>query len=182
MYFLLRKNHTDCFSTHWRIAPGIAVGLVGIAIWIGLSSLHIEQRIADYLPDVLRPGDRVGFNPFESLDGPVAWLFITFRLVGIAIVVPLAEELFWRGFLLRWLIKPEWEEVKVGTYTFASCAIVTLMFTLAHPEWFAAAAYCLLLNALLYRTKDLWQCIVAHAVSNLTLAVYVLVTGEWWLW
>ena len=104
------------------------------------------------------------------------------RLVGIAVLVPIAEELFWRGFLLRWLIDPEWEEIKLGEYTHHSCAIVVLMFTVAHPEWLAAASYCLLINGLLYWKKDLWQCVVAHAVSNLVLAIYVLQTGHWWLW
>ena len=182
MFLLWRDRQRLPFKIHWRIVPGILVGLVGIAAWIGISHLHLEKILTTFLPDFLRPGERVSFDPFEQLDGFFIWMFIAVRLVGIALVVPIAEELFWRGFLLRWLIKPEWEEVEIGTYSIGSFAMTTLLFTLAHPEWFAAAAYCLLLNAFLYRTKDLWQCIVAHAVSNLTLAIYVLATGEWWLW
>lgn len=53
---------------------------------------------------------------------------------------------------------------------------------MAHPEWLAAAVYSLLMNGLLYWKKDIWQCIVAHGVSNLLLAVYVLASGNWWLW
>jgi hypothetical protein len=59
---------------------------------------------------------------------------------------------------------------------------VTLMFTLAHPEWMAAAVYCVLLNLLLSWTRDLWNCVVAHGVSNLVLGVYVLWTDSWELW
>ncbi len=167
---------------HWRVLRGVAFGLVGIGLWIFLSSLQVEQRLAEFLPSWLQPEERVGYNPFEKLSGMATWAFIAFRILGIAAVVPLAEELFWRGFLMRWLIDPAWEKVPVGEFTAASCAIVTLMFTLAHPEWIAAATYCLLINGLLYWTKDLWQCIVAHAVSNLALAVYVLVYGVWELW
>lgn len=167
---------------HARVLWGVVVGLVGIALWIGLASLHIEEQLAQWLPTWLRPEARVAYNPLEQLSGVQAWAFIAVRLLGIAVVVPIAEELFWRGFLLRWLIDPEWERVPLGEFTLASCATVTLMFTLAHPEWLAAAVYCLLINGLLYWKKDLWLCVVAHAVSNLALAVYVLATGAWWLW
>lgn len=167
---------------HWRVLPAIAVGLIGIVLWIVLASLHLEEQLAQWLPEWLRPEPRVAYNPLKHLSGVEAWTFITLRLLGIAVVVPIAEELFWRGFLLRWLIDPEWQRVPVGEFTLSSCLTVTLMFTLAHPEWLAAAVYCLLLNALLYWKKDLWLCVVAHSVSNLALALYVLATGAWWLW
>jgi CAAX prenyl protease-like protein len=168
---------------HCRVLPGVLVGSLGILLWIVLSHLHLEARLASYLPSFLQPGERKGFNPFDELSSPMlAWAFVSIRLFGIAVLVPIAEELFWRGFLLRWLIDPEWEKVPIGEYTFSSCAIVTLMFTLAHPEWLAAASYCLLINALLYWRRDLWQCIVAHATSNFVLAMYVLATCNWWLW
>jgi hypothetical protein len=46
----------------------------------------------------------------------------------------------------------------------------------------AAAVYAALLNGLMYWRRDLWNCIVAHSVSNLVLAVYILTTGSWSLW
>jgi len=180
--FLLLRNK-KIIQPHWRVLPAITVGLVGIALWIAISALGIERAIAEYLPSFLRPEERVGYNPFDELgSGISAWCFIGVRLFGIAVLVPVAEELFWRGFLLRWLIDPDWEKVPVGEYSLSSCAIVTLMFTLAHPEWLAAATYCLLINGLFYWKRDLWLCIVAHAVSNLALAVYVMCVGAWWLW
>lgn len=167
---------------HWRVLPAVVVGLVGIVLWVSLASLHVEEWLAQWLPIWLRPEARVAYNPLEHLSGVREWAFITVRLLGIAVVVPIAEELFWRGFLLRWLIDPEWERVPLGEFTLSSCLTVTLMFTLAHPEWLAAAVYCLLINVLLYWKKDLWLCVVAHAVSNFALAMYVLATGAWWLW
>lgn len=173
----------DRLLFHARVGWGILAGFVGIALWIGLCHLHLEQYLTPFLPGFLQPGERVGFNPFEEFgSNGAAWAFIAVRLFGIAVVVPFAEEFFWRGFLLRWLIDPEWKPIPLGTYTLQSCALVTLMFTLAHPEWLAAATYCLLLNGLLYWKRDLWLCIVAHATSNLLLAIYVLATGVWWLW
>ncbi len=181
IWWLLRG--VSAFQPDYRILPGLVFGLVGILLWIGISHLQLERQAAAYLPSFLQPEERVGFNPFEEIESAsLAWTFIVIRLIGIAVLVPIAEELFWRGFLLRWLIDPEWEKVPVGAYTLSSCAIVTAMFTLAHPEWLAAATYCLLINALLYWKRDLWQCIVAHATSNFALAIYVLATGNWWLW
>lgn len=173
---------TKALRPHWRVAPGIALGVVGIGIWIWLCSLHAEQLITQFLPVWLQPQDRVGFNPLEQLEGRLVWMFVAVRLLGIAIIVPVAEELFWRGFLLRWLIDPDWEKVPLGEFTLASCAIVTLMFSLAHPEWLAAAVYCLLMNGLFYWKKDLWQCVIAHGVSNFLLAIYVLYFEAWQLW
>lgn len=170
------------FKPHWRVLPAVLVGLLGIALWISISQLHIETQLAAYLPNGLQPDPRVSYNPFEHLTGWAVWGFIAARVLGITVVVALVEELFWRSFLLRWLIDPDWEKVPLGEYTLASCWIVTLMFAMAHPEWLAAAVYCLLLNLLLYRKKDLWLCIVAHGTSNLALAIYVLNTEHWWLW
>lgn len=168
---------------HWHVAEAVVVGLVGIALWIGLSELRLDEWIADYLPGLLRPAERRGFNPFQDLTHPLAvWSFIAVRLIGLSVLVPVAEELFWRGFLLRWIISADWQAVPLGKYDATSFLLVTLMFTLAHPEWLAAACYCMLLNGLLYWKRDLWNCIVAHGVSNLVLGIYVLLTGAWWLW
>ena len=168
---------------HWRVAEAVGVGLVGIAIWIGLSELRLEESVMNYLPDWLRPGKRSSFDPFQELATPVsAWSFIAVRLIGLSVLVPVAEELFWRGFLLRWIISEDWQGVPVGKYQTTSFLVVTILFTLAHPEWLAAACYCVLLNGLLYWKRDLWLCIVAHGVSNLVLGIYILSTNAWGLW
>lgn len=167
---------------HRDVGIGILVGVIGIVWWIAACGLEIEQSLTPYLPSWLRPAERVAYNPFAVLAPPAAWSFVAIRLIGLVVLVPLAEELFWRGFLLRWFVSPEWQTVPVGQYTPGSFALVTVLFTLAHPEWLAAAGYAALINGLLYWKKDLWNCVVAHAVSNLLLGVYVLTTAAWDLW
>jgi uncharacterized protein len=168
---------------HWRVFEGIAVGLIGIALWIILCDLQLERMLTQYLPGFLRPASRVAFNPFEKLgESWVVYTFIVFRLIGLSLLVPVAEEIFWRGFLARWMISEDWEQVALGAFTWGSFWGVVGLFTLAHPEWLAAATYCALINALLYWKKDLWSCVVAHAVSNFVLGVYVLTTKTWELW
>lgn len=166
-----------------RIGWAVVVGLLGAALWLGLSEARLEEHIAAYLPAWLRPSPRVGFNPFENISQPLAaWSFIVVRLIGLVLLTPVAEELFWRGFLLRWIISADWQDVPLGQYQARSYWLVTLLFTLAHPEWLAAACYCMLLNGLLYWKRDLFSCMVAHGVSNLVLGIYILSTGAWWLW
>ncbi len=80
---------------------------------------------------MLRPGVRTAYNPFEELTQPWAiYTFIAFRMVGLSLLVPVAEEIFWRGFLARWLISEDWQDVKLGTYTPSSFWYVVGMFYL----------------------------------------------------
>lgn len=163
------------------ILPGV-LGLGGAALWIGICHLELESHLAAYLPHWLRGQQRLGFNPFVEL--PSAWIvpFIAVRLVGISMLVPIAEELFWRAFLLRWLDGDDWQQYPLGHYSPRSFAVVTILFTLAHPEWFAAATYCTLLNLYFGKTRDIGHCMVIHAMSNLGLSIYILTTGNWHLW
>ena len=65
---------------HWRIQWGIAFGLIGIMLWIALAHLHLEQKLAGWLPSFLVPGEREAYNPFEELGyGIACWLFIAVR-------------------------------------------------------------------------------------------------------
>lgn len=177
---IFRKHYPEWSSRHMVL--GILAGAIGIALWIGLSELRLEAQIQAYLPAWLAP-KRVGYDPFTTLGNPAAqWSFIASRLLGLAIVVPLMEEIFWRGFLLRYLVAENFEEVPTGRYTRFSFVVVTLLFTAAHTEWLAAFVWGAGINLLLYRTQNLWACVVAHMTSNLLLGIYVLATGTWYLW
>jgi CAAX prenyl protease-like protein len=158
---------------------GLLVGVVGVAAWVGLSLLNLESL----LPGWARFGQRGAYNPFEAIVSPVGqWAFVAVRMTGLAVVVPLIEEVFWRGFLLRYLVKEDFETVPIGTFTPGSFAAVTLVFAAAHPELVAALVWGAAVNGLLYHTRNLWACVVAHAVTNLLLGVYILAFGAWALW
>jgi CAAX prenyl protease-like protein len=167
---------------HRHVLTAVFVGLVGITLWIGLCRLRLEEQAAPYLPCWLQP-KRSAFDPFRTITGPFTrWAFIAVRLGGLIILVPVIEELFWRGFLLRWLISPDWQHVKMGQFSGGSFIVVTLLFALTHCEWLAAFVYCSLLNGLLYWKGDFWNCVVAHGVSNLLLGIYLLSVRSWELW
>jgi CAAX prenyl protease-like protein len=109
--------------------------------------------------------------------------FITVRVLESAILVPILEELFWRGWLMRWTIRPDFETVPLGQYTAFSFWAVALLFASEHgPYWevglMAGVAY----NWWLVRTRNLADCMLAHAVTNGLLAGYVLVFHQWQYW
>ena len=180
VFLLYRKG---LFRIHYNITAGIIFGILGVILWIFICHLNLEKHIFTYLPEWLQPSPRAAFNPFEAISSSSGqWGFIAMRITGIAIIVPLAEELFWRGFLLRWIIASQWMDVEIGKFTLKSFLWVTFLFTLAHPEWIAAAVYCSLMNFLIYWKRDLWNCMVAHSTTNLLLSIYVIFTSTWELW
>ncbi|MGA7827253.1 MAG: CPBP family glutamic-type intramembrane protease [Geobacteraceae bacterium] len=56
------------------------------------------------------------------------------------------------------------------------------MFGLEHNLFLAGIMAGIAYNLLLYRTKSLSACILAHGLTNLALGIYVLQTGKWYFW
>ena len=82
-------------------------------------------------------------------------------------LVPVVEELFWRSFLMRWLINPDFHLVPVGRVTVPAAVVTSIMFALVHPEWLPAVITGGLWAWLLWRTGSLAACAVSHVVANL---------------
>ncbi len=111
------------------------------------------------------------------------YAFICVRLLGASIVVPVFEELFWRSFIIRYIIDPEdFTRVRIGAFTWASFLISAVLFGLEHHFWLAGVITGLIYNLLLYKTRHIFYCIVAHGVTNFLLGIYVLYTGNWQFW
>ncbi len=113
---------------------------------------------------------------------PVKTLVVGSAIIGTSVVVPVVEEFFWRGFLLRWIINADFRKVAIGTFSWPSFLLTTVLFASEHNRWLVGLVAGVAYNLLLYRTKSLYACIVAHGVTNLALAIYVLTTGEWSFW
>lgn len=153
-----------------EIFLSIGVGLLVYFAWIRMDFSWATQGEVS-----------AAYNPYAA--GPQLGLALAgIRLFGASVVVPIMEELFWRSFILRYIISPDFTKVKLGTFTPASFLITGILFGLEHHFWLAdimaGAAYTLLL----YRTQNLWHCIIAHTVTNLALGFHVLITEEWFWW
>jgi CAAX prenyl protease-like protein len=121
-----------------------------------------------------------GRDPFQLYPAAGAWVLFGLRLAGIALVVPITEELFWRGFLMRWLIKEDFESVPLGTYQAFSFWTTTAFFASVHgSEWPLGVIVGVIYGAWFVRTKSLGSIMLAHGTTNFLLALYCLVSGDW---
>jgi CAAX prenyl protease-like protein len=127
----------------------------------------------------------LGFNPDIFARQPLLyWLTTIFRFLRLVVVVPFVEEIFWRGFLLRFLVDENFGRVRFGTFSLLSFAVVMLGFGFSHAaaDWPAALLTGILYNGVAYRTKSLSSCILAHAVTNLLLGLWIMKTKQWGFW
>ncbi len=169
---------------------GIAVGMVGAFLWIGICHLDLERA---YLFPVLKSigfgsffggQTRSAYNPFVQLSGyPIGiGLFLFIRGIGLVLLVPIVEEHFLRGFLMRYVAADKWWKYPIGSVTRNSVIAGTLVPMLMHPsELLAAAVWFSLITWLYVRSKNLWECIAAHCTTNLLLGIYVVLYGAWHL-
>ncbi len=167
----------------WRTPSllSLLVGAAGIVIWVGLAKLQRLSGVNDMLFDPTRPE----FNPWESFAGEELQrqVFLAFRFVGLVLVVPVIEEMFLRGFVMRYTQADRWWEVPWGVADRTALLAGTAIPMLLHPaEALAAAVWFGMIHWLYLRTKNIWDCVAAHAVTNLLLGLYVMKYGEWWLW
>ena len=167
-------RHELRFDTK-TVGLGVVVGLIGLPMWLGINAVT---------PPLAFLGIRPAYNPFQEIDdATLRTAFLAVRFFGLAVMVPVMEEVFWRSFLLRFVTDQDrWDKLALGTFSVAALAITCVLFGVAHPEYLAAIAFALLMAGLLRQTKSLAACVVAHAVTNLSLSVYVLITGQWRYW
>lgn len=179
--FSVFHRHYPVFSTNgFRLA--IISGVLGLFVWIGLDRLQTSMPGLQRLVQMIQ-GNRVGYNPFsEGTPSTSQIAFVVVRLLELIIIVPLIEEVFWRGFLSRFLIAEDFEKVEQGTFTQFSFIAVAVLFASAHTEILSGIAWCLIINWLYARAKNVWACVLMHAVTNGLLGLYILVTKEWHLW
>ena len=164
----------------------VVIGLVAIAIWIAIDPLYPKMdelmvSLERALSQIMHSPPPKG-GPAVPFDPSGHWVFIGFRVIGAVVVVPVMEELFWRAFLIRWLVDEDFKRVPVGKWTWPSFAITVALFGAEHNQWLAGLICGAMYNWLLYKRKDVFSCIIAHAVSNAALAAWVFARGDWKFW
>lgn len=160
--------------TTWWPVP---LGLLLVIPWILLVTLQREMGL---LTDAM---ERSQFDPFTQFSSPgVAWAFLALRLVGLVVIVPIVEELFLRGFLMRFAIAEAFWTVPFGKLTLTSTAACLLYAVVAHPsEAIAAIAWFAVVSGIAAATRRPIDVILAHAATNLALGIYAVATKSWWL-
>jgi CAAX prenyl protease-like protein len=160
--------------------------------WAGSIVLGVGVFLLWIAPDALVPGWREHWMFQNGITGrlktsiPPSELtppMLVLRTLRAALIVPIVEELFWRGWLPRWIQNTRFERIPLGSYsTFAFWATAGL-FALEHgPYWEVGLVCGLLYNWWMRRTRSLGDLMLTHAVTNLALSLYVIATGRWTLW
>jgi CAAX prenyl protease-like protein len=161
------------------------VGAVGGVAWVVLAKFQVSlyPHLPEMFAQVLEMGGRSGFNPLEQLkDNPAwAWGFLAIRFFGLVIVVAVIEEFFLRGFLMRYVMDIDWHLIPFGLVNRLGLATVLIFPVIYHPERLAAAAWFSMVTWLMLRTRNIWDCVIAHAVTNLIMGLWVVYSGDWWM-
>ncbi len=180
---LFRKYWPPLGKIHLPIA--VAVGLVVAVGWVVVHKWFAGFGWYPYTQVLGRdPTPDEFYIPHQQLGtGLGYWSFLLVRIGGAATVVPLVEELFWRGFVLRFLINPHrFEEVPLGRFTWVSFLACSLLSAAEHPMWEVGIGCWVVYNLLFYWKKSLLCLMVTHGITNLALYIYVVVYQDWVFW
>jgi CAAX prenyl protease-like protein len=161
----------------WKFSwEGLVAGVLALAIWVGLDPYYPPNNI------IFKQG--APWNPFKEFGGePVlAWFFFLVRTVGTTVVVPPLEEVFYRSFLYRYLVKTNFEEMPFNRIHWLSFFVTSLFFGLQHFQWLAGILVGVLFQLLVIRKNRLGDSMFAHAVTNFLLSFWVLRKSAWSFW
>ncbi len=154
----------------WRCSwRGPLVGALIFFGWIGIAALLLHPQ---------------GMNPaLAAMPAPERMMWISFRVAAAVITVPIAEELAFRGYLMRRFVGADFESVRFGQVGATALLLSSLLFGIEHGSmWVPGVLAGLIYGGLLMRTNRFGEAVAAHATTNALLAVYVLLFAQWQLW
>jgi CAAX prenyl protease-like protein len=147
----------------------MVAGLAVFVLWINMD-----------VP-LLSFGSSAGFDA-RGGDGSINWSLAAIRIFGAAAVVPVMEELFWRSLIMRWLKNADFRSVVPAAVGLRALLFSSLAFGIEHGLWFAGLLAGLAYGGLYRWSGGLRIPILAHAVTNLLLGIWVVNTGNWQFW
>ena len=156
----------------WRFGwMAIASGVLVFAVWIGLES-------------VVTAGLDIGMPPALS-HAPETWKtsWVLFRVIGAVITVPIAEELAFRGFLMRRFVSADFETVGWQSVSWIAILLSSTAFGVLHGDrWLAGTIAGAIYAFTWLRRGSMGDAVAAHATTNGLIAAWVLTRGQWHLW
>jgi exosortase E/protease (VPEID-CTERM system) len=165
----LFRDYYEDLRWSWSWTP-IGLGVVVFILWVALEPPADPDK-ATVIPDAL-----------AQMHWAAATFWLAARILGSTIVVPIAEELAFRGYLLRRLIDADFTKVSPKHFTAASFIISSVAFGALHGRWLAGIIAGMVYAGAQYRRGEITDAIVAHATTNGLLAAYVVIFGHWAFW
>ncbi|HYW32039.1 MAG TPA: CAAX prenyl protease-related protein [Gemmatimonas sp.] len=194
------------FGQPWESVFRVGTLVLVIAVFSGsiVRSMRVKHAVGSVLlglavcalwvaPDLIFPGWRAHPLFQNSITGTVQTsiapselanpLVMLLRITRAALLVPILEELFWRGWLPRWIVNNDWQKVQLGTYNTLAFVATAVLFASEHgPFWEVGLACGLIYNWWMWRTKSLGDLVLVHGVTNAALSAFVLFTGKYEYW
>jgi exosortase E/protease (VPEID-CTERM system) len=165
--FVRYRNELLRLNWHWSWR-GVAVGLLVFLIWTAAAR---QMFLPAHMPDAL-----------AALPGGLKEFWILARIVGSVLMVPLAEELAYRGYLMRRLTRPDFESVPYSSVSWLGLMSTAVLFGMMHGEMWIAGIIAGLAYGLIAKRTGLGESVAAHAVTNALIAASVLAADQWQLW
>ncbi len=161
-----------------HFAASIALGIAVFALWVS--------------PDLFIPGWRSHWLFQNGVTGRITTsippreltpLMLALRLMRASLLVPVLEELFWRGWLPRWLQDSRFSRIPLGQYSAFAFWATAILFALEHGPYWEVGLMCgIIYNWWMRRTRSLGDLMLTHATTNLALSIYIIVSGRWSFW
>jgi CAAX prenyl protease-like protein len=151
----------------------LVVGIAVFVAWVGLDGFYPKFS-----------STAVAWNPRLQYgeNSAVAWMFISCRILGSTLVVPPLEETFYRSFIYRYLIKPEFWTIPLNRVCWGPLLGTAALFGFAHHEWLAGILCGLAYQWLVIRHDRLGDAMTAHAITNFLLGIWVVSRNAWHFW
>ena len=171
---------------------GLKVATVGLCLWV-FRDVYLGL-LANVEPFALACGVIVGalwlLTAPAGVDSDVGtwitaqpvWLaavWLTIRAIGSIIMVPIAEELAFRGLLYRWLISRRFEKVDFAKFSWLAFIVSSLLFGLMHQRWIEGTLAGAVFALLMYRSGRLSDPIAAHMSANAVIVVWAIAARDW---
>lgn len=158
----------------------VAVGVGVFLLWIAPDQLIPGYREHAVFQNGLT-GEVESTMTVEMRNDP---LIVMLRLFRVSVIVPIVEELFWRGFLGRWVDNmDDFRKTPLGQFSRYAFWATAVLFALEHgPYWDVGLVAGVIYNWWMVKTKSLGDLIWCHAVTNACLSAWVLGMGQWQYW
>ena len=151
----------------------VVVGVGIFAIWVGLDPLY---------PKFFSGGATGNPNDCFGKNSPLAWFFIAIHVLGMTLVVPPLEEVFYRSFLYRCIARQDFLSVPLNQFLPLPFFATVAVFGFSHNEWLAGILCGAAFQWLLLRKNRLGDAMTAHAITNFLLGAWIVWRGAWHFW
>ena len=163
-------------APHWMASIGL--GIAVCALWIAPDSFMPGWRNSWLFQNAITGKITTSIAPAELTP-----LMLCLRSARAALIVPILEELFWRGWLPRWLQDTRFSSIPLGQYTPLAFWATAVLFAAEHGPFWEVGLLCgIIYNWWMRRTRSLGDLMLVHAVTNLALSLYVVRSERWMFW